>query len=165
MDIKFEKMSSDDAQDVIDIFNYYIENSFAAFLEEKLPYAFFGKFLEMTEGYPAYTIKTAKDSQTVGFCFLRAYHPLPTFKETCEITYFIAPEFTNKGVGKKALQLLEAEAKKMGISNILAAISSYNDKSIEFHRLNGFDECGRFERVGKKMNKYFDVVWMQKKLL
>ena len=54
MDLKFETMTDKYSKEVIDIFNYYIENSFAAFLENKLPYEFFGNFLELAKGYPAY---------------------------------------------------------------------------------------------------------------
>jgi len=37
-------------------------------------------------------------------------------------------------------------------------------KLIEFHLKNGFRECGRFMKVGRKFGEDFDVVWMQKQL-
>jgi L-amino acid N-acyltransferase YncA len=53
MNLVFEKMTQEYSKDVIDIFNYYVENSYAAYPESKLPTEFFNKFLEMTKGYPA----------------------------------------------------------------------------------------------------------------
>ena len=50
------------------------------------------------------------------------------------------------------------------ITNILANISSLNTDSISFHRKNGFTECGRFRKVGRKKGREFDTVWMQKML-
>jgi hypothetical protein len=38
-------LSSEDREPVMDIFNYYIENSFAAYPEKKFPYQFFDMFL------------------------------------------------------------------------------------------------------------------------
>lgn len=70
-----------------------------------------------------------------------------------------------KGVGKQALEKLEGEAKKIGIKKLLVDISSENIQSINFHKKNGFVECGRFHNMGKKKGKYFDVVWMEKNLL
>jgi len=52
----------------------------------------------------------------------------------------------------------------MGISSILASISSRNEESIAFHRSLGFRECGRLEAIGRKWGKVFDVVWMQRML-
>ena len=62
------------------------------------------------------------------------------------------------------LGFLEKGAIEKGITNILANISSLNPRSIEFHQKNGFIECGRFKKVGKKNGKEFDTVWMQKML-
>lgn len=62
------------------------------------------------------------------------------------------------------LTSLEKEAAEKGITNILANISSLNPNSIKFHQKNGFIECGRFKKVGKKKGQEFDTVWMQKLL-
>jgi phosphinothricin acetyltransferase len=84
------------------------------------------------------------------------------FRETAEISYFLDVNETRKGIGKKALALLEGEGSKMGIKHILANISSRNKQSIGFHLKNGFAECGRFHNIGCKKDEYFDVVWMEK---
>ena len=160
MEILFEPMSEQHRKEVIDIFNYYIENSFAAYCDRSLPYVFYDRFLEMTKGYPAFAMKI--EGKTVGFSYLRAYHPFPTFAETAEITYFINPEFTGKGLGKAALLRIEEEARKIGIKTILANIASENQQSLDFHKHNGFKECGRFEKIINKKGKRFDIVWMQK---
>lgn len=160
--INFENMSLKHQKEIMDIFNYYAENSFSAYPESKLPVEFYGKFLEMTKGYPAFAIIYV--GNVAGFCFIRAYNPFPAFKETAEITYFISKEFTGKGIGKAALDKLEAEAKNIGVKNILASITSENMQSISFHKKFGFTECGKFEGIGKKWNKSFDIIWMQKKI-
>jgi len=51
-----------------------------------------------------------------------------------------------------------------GVDCLLANISSHNEQSLDFHRKMGFQQCGRFRRVGKKFGKDFDVIWMQKLL-
>jgi phosphinothricin acetyltransferase len=162
MELKFEPLTEKYSKDVMDIFNYYVENSYAAYPEQNLPYQFFNKFLEMAKGYPAYVIKDNTADRVIGFCLLRVYNPMPSFKETAEITYFIDKDEVGKGVGKVALKLLEDEGRKMGIKHILASISSYNEQSLNFHKRNGFNECGRFHNVGRKKGNYFDEVWMEK---
>ena len=63
---------------------------------------------------------------------------------------------------EERLATLEQEAQKVEITTLLANISSLNKQSIAFHRKQGFKDCGRFERIGSKFGKDFDVVWMQK---
>jgi L-amino acid N-acyltransferase YncA len=163
MNVKIAPLTKDGQKEIIDIFNYYVENSFAAYPEQKLPYECYYHFLEMCEGYPAIT---AEDEQgnILGFGMLRAYNPFPTFSKTAEITYFIKPEYTGKGIGKRLLDRLLAEAKEKGITSIIASISSLNEGSINFHKKNGFVVCGRLRGIGNKRGKIFDIVYMQKML-
>ena len=80
MKIRFEKMGEGDREAVIDLFNYYIENSFAAYPDKKVPYGLFDQFLALTEGYPAFTVRDEESAdRIVGFAFLRPYHPLRDF--------------------------------------------------------------------------------------
>jgi L-amino acid N-acyltransferase YncA len=95
---------------------------------------------------------------------LRAYNPFPTFSQTAEITYFIKPGYTGRGIGKKILNYLVAKAKEKGITSIIASISSLNDGSLTFHKKNGFVECGRLREIGNKKDKTFDIIYMQKML-
>jgi len=52
----------------------------------------------------------------------------------------------------------------MGITTILASISSLNEGSLAFHQKNGFRECGRFRDIGVKKGRSFDGIWMQRVL-
>ena len=163
MNIRFEKLGEGDREAVIDLFNYYIENSFAAYPEKKVPYGLFDQFLALTEGYPAFTVRDEEQAdRIVGFAFLRPYHPLADFQRAAEITYFIEPGYTGQGIGSRILERITGEARRKGIDTILANVSSLNESSLRFHERHGFEECGRFRRVAKKKGQDLDVVWMQK---
>ena len=163
MKINLQPLTPENRKEVIDIFNYYVENSFAAYPENKVPYEFFEKLLKMYEGYPA-IIAADENGEIVGFGMLRAYHSSPTLAGAAEITYFIKPDFTGKGIGTMMLDYLCHKAHEKNITSILASISSLNEASISFHKKNGFIECGRFKKVGRKKGKIFDVIYMQKML-
>ncbi len=163
MEFSVTPLSRDDRESVIDIFNYYVENTFAAYPENKLPYQAYDMFLQMSNGFPTGAIKDER-GRVVGFGMLRPHNPMAAFSKTAEATYFIHPDYTGKGLGKKLLDFLENGAVEKGIKNILASISSLNPGSIRFHHRNGFLECGRFIGVGKKNGQEFDTVWMQKRL-
>lgn len=51
MNINFEQMSNDHRIEIIDIFNFYILNSYSAYPEEKVSYDYYEKFLEITVNF------------------------------------------------------------------------------------------------------------------
>ena len=163
MEYSISPISAEDREPIIDIFNYYVENSFAAYPESKVPYQAFDMFMQMAKNLPTAVIKD-QEGKLLGFGILRTFNPMPTFSHTAEITCFIDINHTGKGIGKIMLEFLEREGQAKGITNILADISSLNTGSINFHKKNGFVECGCFKKVVKKKGKIFDTVWMQKML-
>lgn len=156
-------ITPDDGPALTRIFNHYIEQSDAAFLEDPVSPAFFERLLPYLKIYPSAAVRD--DTGTLmGFGLLRPHNQMPAFRHTAEITCFIAPDLTGQGLGGRMLAHLEAEGKKAGIRNILACISSKNEGSIRFHTRAGFTEVGRFRNAGKKWGAFFDTVWMQKEI-
>jgi len=161
--VQLAPISPADRDAVIDLFNHYVRSSFAAFPDREVPSSFFDLLMEAAGGYPTLA---ARDSGGIllGFGLLRPHHRLPAFAHTAETTYFIAPGRTGQGLGSRILEELERQARARGIATLLAPISSLNEPSIAFHLKHGFVEAGRFRRIGLKMGRCFDVVWMQKML-
>jgi len=165
MNCELIPLSEHDRKAVTDIFNSYVEKGFAAYPEDKVPYEFYDYLLQIAHGYSAIAVHDRDaGGVVVGFGFMRAYHPAKTFQRTAEITYFILPEYTRKGIGTAILEYFIHQSRQHGVDCLLANISSHNEQSLDFHRKMGFEQCGRFRRVGKKFGKDFDVIWMQKLL-
>jgi phosphinothricin acetyltransferase len=159
---------------VIDIFNYYVENTYSAYPQNKVSYEFFDVLMDMAKGYPFYVAKTNAEEagetsgtrkrtpkKVIGYAFLRPHYRIDTFDGAAELTCFIAPGYTGNGIGRALLDRLVADARNRGINTILASISSANQASIDFHTKYGFSKCGEFKGIGKKNGKAFDEVWMQ----
>lgn len=150
-----------DATDFADIFNYFINNSFAAYPEAPVDESIMSRMVERAGDWPVIAIEDS-DGKTIGFAALRPIHMADTLRRTAEVSMFIRPEATHQGIGSKALAWLEDEAKRLGIITLIAGASSLNEPSLAFQRKCGFVECGRFRRAGVKFGKEYDVVWMQK---
>ena len=163
MEYTFRQANDTDQRAILSIFNHYVETTYASYFESRVDESFLIQLEQMTSGYPFYVIETP-EKQVVGFGFIHRYHPARAFERVGELSYFILPSHTRKGLGTRLLNLLVGDAMQMGIDTLLASISSLNESSVEFHRKNGFAECGRFIRVGQKFGQDFDVVWMQRSL-
>ncbi len=124
---------------------------------------FFDRVLTLCQGYPAVSVKT-EAGEVVGFGFLRAFHPAGTFRRTAEVAYFVLPEHKGRGIGGRMLSHFTEEARAMGIDNLLASVSSLNEQSLRFHAKAGFEACGRFEAVGRKSGRDFDMIWVQQRI-
>jgi len=162
MSYRIRKANERDSESISDVFNYFVKNSYASYETSKMGPEFYSTIKASSLQYPFYVIKAS--DKIIGFGFLRPYRNTETFRRTAEITYFILPEHTRKGLGTKLLQVLEKKAKEMGITTLLANISSLNNQSLKFHRKNGFTICGTFREIGTKFGQDFDVVWVQKSL-
>lgn len=162
--IVFEPLVDSHREAVIRIFNHYVTNGTAAFSDAELPESFYPHILERVKGYPAYAVVDCRTGEVVGFCFLSAYKPVPTFRETATVTYFIAPSHLGRGIGRMCLGRLEEDAVKQGIRHIIAEISSENEQSMSFHASQGFIHAGRLKNIGFKLGRTFDIIYMQKEI-
>ena len=159
----FVPMAGKHREAVMGIFNHYVANTVAEFPDAPLPSAFFDRMMEMVKGYSAIVAQSG-DEEVIGFGMLRPFHFVSTFRRTAELTYFLKPECTRRGIGKAMLNFFVEEARRLGIDNVMASVSSLNPASIAFHLKNGFHECGRFCRVGTKFGLDFDMLWFQRRL-
>jgi phosphinothricin acetyltransferase len=160
MEYRFTPMGDEHREAVTAMLNYHIANGFAAYPSKPLVPGFWAYLRRMNAGYPAYVVE--QGDQVVGHGLLRPLLPPDTMTRTAELGYFLLPEHTGRGVGSRLLEQLTADAKDMGVDNLLANVSSLNHGSLRFHRTHGFNEVGRFARVGRKWGQDFGLVWFQK---
>lgn len=157
----FDDFTAADVPGILDVFNYFVEHTLAAYPIEKVGDEFGGLLEHIASGYPVIVVKGGA-GQVLGFGLLHAFHPAGAFRRTAEISYFLRPNATRQGIGGALLAELVVRARAMGLGTLLASISSENAQSLAFHRTHGFEEVGRFRAVGHKMGRDFDVVYMQR---
>jgi len=159
--ISFEPLEERHRQPVVDLVNHYIETTTWAYRREPLVYADFDAYLENAQRLCGFAVV---DTAVLGFCQLKPYREMTTFEHTVELTYFLEPGSTGKGIGGLVLARLTEEARARNKRQLLASISADNTVSLRFHAKHGFVECGRFLRIGNKFDRDFNIVFMQKGL-
>jgi L-amino acid N-acyltransferase YncA len=150
-----------DAEAIAHIFNYFVRSSSAAFPSQIVDGVFYQRLNSLAGRFPLHVI-VSPEGTVVGFAGLLSFHVADTFRRLAEATIFILPEHTRQGIGARLLTLLESDARSHGVDTILGRAFSQNEASLCFQRKHGFEECGRFRRVGSKFDQDFDLVWMQK---
>jgi phosphinothricin acetyltransferase len=163
MEVALLPVSVDDMEEMAEIFNYYVEHSFATYTEMPVSVERFEALMSFSAGYPAFVARDA-DGSLAGFGLLRPYSPIPAFARAAELTCFLAEGYTGRGIGTMILQALESGAAELGIETIIATVSSLNEASLVFHIARGFAERGRLIGIGERNGRRFDVVYFQKML-
>ena len=85
------KISKEDYQQVLDIYNYYIENTTSTFEIEKLNLLEFSKRIEsIKEKYPYLVIKD--DDVVLGYGYLNYFNERKAYDITCDLSIYINPK-------------------------------------------------------------------------
>ena len=161
MKIQYFNVKNADFILIKEIYDYYIINSTATYYTEKISVADLKKFIPVSQKkYKSYLIKA--DDNFCGFCYISQYKKRQAYDRTAEVSLYLRPGFTGRGIGKNALAHLEKVAKINGICVLIGIISGDNVHSIKLFENCGYEKCGHFKQVGEKFNKILDVVSYQK---
>jgi phosphinothricin acetyltransferase len=170
--IEFREMEDKYLQDVKEIYNYYIENSTATFnyfpmndegmrsivfFDEK-PYKTF-VILEQTGAEHAGAEPAGK---MCGYVLLTKHKAREAFQITAEVTIYLHPDYTGKGLGSKALGFIEDYARQTTLHNLVATICGENTESIRLFESHGYEKCAHYKEVAFKMGRLLDLVSYQK---
>ncbi len=101
------------------------------------------------------------DGAVVGFGSLSPYRDRPAYAASVEDSVYVSAGARGQGVGRALLAELIDIACGRGFHTILAHIASDQAASIALHESCGFAEVGVQRQVGRKFNRWVDVVIMQ----
>ena len=86
----------------------------------------------------------------------------PGYRHTAELTVHVGAGQQRRGVGRALLTALVDEARRRDVHVLVAGIDADNTASIELHRRVGFVEVARMPEVGRKFDRWLDLVLMQR---
>lgn len=104
------------------------------------------------------------EGTVLGFAYSSAFRPKGAYDRTREVTVYVDPSATGRGVGRLLYDDLLARMTRGGVRTALACISLPNDASERLHRACGFERQGVLRDVGRKFDRWIDIVWWQKVL-
>jgi len=122
------------------------------------------RYLQITgDGFPYLVVTEAE--RVLGFAYANHFRTRAAYRNTVEDSIYIAAESMGRGVGKALLDALIERCTELGLRQMLAVIGdSANAGSIGVHRRCGFEHTGVMEAVGRKFDRWVDVVIMQRAL-
>ena len=107
------------------------------------------------------------DGAVVGFTSYTSFRGegrWPGYRHTVEHTIHVAESAWGRGVGRALLEALMDEAVRRDIHVMVGAVDADNVESIRFHERLGFVETARMPEVGRKFDRWLDLVLLQRVL-
>lgn len=115
---------------------------------------------QQAAGHPV--LVAAADGEVVGYSAWSGFRRFPGYRHTAELTIHVDEAHHGRGVGRALLDALVERARQSDVHVLVAAIDGANTGSIEFHRALEFVEVARMPEVGRKHDRWLELVLMQR---
>jgi L-amino acid N-acyltransferase YncA len=100
----------------------------------------------------------------LGFASYGSFRPWEGYKHTVEHSVYVDAAARGKGVGRVLLSALIDHATASGKHVMVAGIDASNAVSIRLHETLGFITAGTLTQVGRKFDRWLDLLFMQRLL-
>jgi len=164
-EIKIRAAERDDLPRLTEIYNHYIVNTPITFDLKPFSVHQRARWFDEHAGTKRYRMVVAEDTGRVaGYACTGPFRDKAAYDTSVETSVYCAHDATGRGIGAMMYRALFDALKNEDIHRLLAGITIPNDASIKLHRRFGFTEVGVFSECGRKLDRYWDVVWMQRPL-
>ncbi len=159
----------EDAARLAEIYSFYVLKTAVSF-ECSAPTVeeFEDRIRQTVEKYP-YLVCEA-DNKIVGFAYAGEYNACDSYESTATVSIYLDRFYRRLGIGTALYDTLEKRLHDIGIVNIMAGVAYrkrediyLTHESYKFHLKMGYSPVTRMKSVGKKFDRCYDLLWMQKK--
>lgn len=152
-----------DAEAINAIQNHYVANSTATFLTE--PLTLEQRYAWLDGRSPEHPVTVAVGQGTVvGWAALGEFRSRPAYRHSVEFSIYVHPERHRRGIGHALLADLVERARAAGHHALVGGCCSESTAVIAMLQAEGFSRVAHFPEVGRKFDRWLDVVFMQKLL-
>jgi len=102
------------------------------------------------------------DGEVAGYGSYGSFRAYEGYALTVEHSVYIEERFQRRGLGQALLASLIDHATEAGMHVMVGVISAENAVSIALHERFGFEITGRLPEVGRKFDRWLNLVLMQK---
>jgi phosphinothricin acetyltransferase len=151
----------DDAASICDIYNYYINNTVVTFEETPVSPQDMEQRIIETNSEQLPWLVAHENGEVLGYAYASKWKGRCAYRYSVEVTVYLAPSVTSKGLGTKLYTTLFSMLKQLSIHTAIGGISLPNDASIALHKKLGMEKVACFREVGFKFGKWVDVSYWQ----
>jgi len=111
-----------------------------------------------------FLVATGDDERVIGFARVSPYSDRCVYEGVGEHGVYVDARARGRGVGRRLLDALAAEAERRGMYKLTSRVFTTNAASLAAHRAAGFEEIGVQRRHGKLDGDWKDCVLVERLL-
>ena len=100
----------------------------------------------------------------VGYACTRPFRDKAAYDPTVETSVYLSEAARGSGLGRRLYAQLFAALEDEDVHLAVAGITLPNDASVALHERFGFARVGVMREVGRKLGRFWDVLWMERPL-
>ena len=155
----------DDAEALNEIGNHYIHETPANFKTDALTIEERKSWIATFADTGRYKLLVAiEECRVVGYAGSSPFHERAAYQTSVSTAIYLHPRSQSKGIGSALYSELFSLLQMEDIHRIFAGITLPNPASRAIHKKFGFREVGIFTEAGRKCDRYWDVLWLEKHL-
>ena len=101
------------------------------------------------------------NGEVLGYAAYGPFRPKAGFAATMEHSVYVRPDAQGRGIGRALLVAIVDAARAHGVHVLVGGLSADNEVSLALHRSLGFVEVARMAEVGRKFDRWLDLVLVQ----
>lgn len=157
-----------DAEALLAIYAPYVEQTAITF-EYAVPTVneFRRRMANVAESYP--WLVAVDDGSIAGYAYASAFKERAAYQWAVETSIYVDRNERGKGIGRRLHEALEETLKQQGILNMNACVAytEHEDEyltldSVRFHERLGYTQVAHFHKCGRKFDRWYDMIWMEK---
>ena len=116
----------------------------------------------VADGFPVLVAERA--GRVLGFASYGRFRPHEGYAHTVEHSLYVHAGARGEGLGHALLAALVSDATRAGKHVMIGGIEAGNGASIALHERAGFTRSALLLQVGRKFDRWLDLLFMQKQL-
>jgi phosphinothricin acetyltransferase len=156
---------ADDLPALTAIYNHYVEHTHVTF--DVVPFTVEQRrdwFDHYGSSGPHRLLVATIGPAVLGYATSGPFRAKPAYAPSVETTVYCAPDALGRGIGRLLYDALLAGLAEEDVHRAYAGVALPNDASVALHRAFGFTDVGVFTEVGRKFDRWWDVLWLERQL-
>lgn len=153
-----------DAAEIAAIWNRFIRETAATFNSVEKPADEVAALIGQRQREGKAFLVAEAQGRVIGFATFFQLRAGAGYARTFEHTVQVAPEAAGQGAGRALMAHLERRARDAGGHSLHACVSAENPGGVAFHERIGFERIAVLPEVGRKFDRWMDLIVMRKAL-